>query len=532
MRDRLRVNYQWTARQRQVLALIARGKTNTQIGEELGISLDGAKWHVSEILSKLQAESREEAGDYWRRYNGLAPRFERIFRGLAGGATLKIVAGAAGVVLVGAAATAIVAIATNQGNDEPVTGKPNDPAPVVTPPPGGGPTDPGSPRQLSLLPGVQGIPNSVMYTVTGCFQCDGNDVSLQRHVADGNGTLISTTLLEDGKGLLVGWGIGQFRAAPDGSVVAAIACDGQYCGALGGEKPVSNWRIITSTESGATWSTAYEFRASYAWIESVAPEIHYESPGPAGLLVGVLEGDEAPVQYVVVAGGASRAVNRPSGLDVGARPVLRPDNSTLWANLNADQGFLGLLEEDGTAVASEIPEGLTVAYQGITVTLDGTIVVVRDTDGWRGYVLDHDGTIREVVDLGAAYRAAFSSAKLGVGNADGYSLGQGEAGSSYPVLLDLGNGHLQPIMADVFAQGDRNTFIAFQQGAFATVASGRDCLNVRDSASTSATSLACYKDGVLLRDLGETTEAGGVTWLKVATPDGRQGWASTEFLER
>ena len=51
MRERLRENYAWTPRQREVLELMSRGKTNTQIGEELGISLDGAKWHVSEILS-------------------------------------------------------------------------------------------------------------------------------------------------------------------------------------------------------------------------------------------------------------------------------------------------------------------------------------------------------------------------------------------------------------------------------------------------------------------------------------------------
>jgi hypothetical protein len=35
-----------------------------------------------------------------------------------------------------------------------------------------------------------------------------------------------------------------------------------------------------------------------------------------------------------------------------------------------------------------------------------------------------------------------------------------------------------------------------------------------------------------VRDLGETAEAEGRTWLKVATSDGREGWASTEFLER
>src|SRR5688572_30622104 len=108
MRERLRTDYQWTARQREVLALIARGKTNTQIGEALGISLDGAKWHVSEILSKLQADSREEAAEYWRRYNGVAPRFERIFRGLTGAVATKWVAGTAAVVVAGAATAAVV----------------------------------------------------------------------------------------------------------------------------------------------------------------------------------------------------------------------------------------------------------------------------------------------------------------------------------------------------------------------------------------------------------------------------------------
>ena len=89
MHARLRVDYQWTPRQRQVLDLMAGGKSNTEIAEALNVSLAGAKWHVSEILSKLQAESREEAAEYWRRYNGVAPRFARIFRGISPGLALK-----------------------------------------------------------------------------------------------------------------------------------------------------------------------------------------------------------------------------------------------------------------------------------------------------------------------------------------------------------------------------------------------------------------------------------------------------------
>jgi DNA-binding CsgD family transcriptional regulator len=50
-----------TQRQREVLALLRRGLTNEEIGRELGISTDGAKFHVSQILSKLQLSSRHEA---------------------------------------------------------------------------------------------------------------------------------------------------------------------------------------------------------------------------------------------------------------------------------------------------------------------------------------------------------------------------------------------------------------------------------------------------------------------------------------
>ncbi len=119
MRERLRTDYAWTVRQKQVLELMAQGRSNTEIAEELGLSLAGAKWHVSEILSKLQADQREEAAEYWRRYNGIAPRFERVFRGLAGGLATKWVAGAAGVLLVtGAATAAIVAVAIHTSSDE------------------------------------------------------------------------------------------------------------------------------------------------------------------------------------------------------------------------------------------------------------------------------------------------------------------------------------------------------------------------------------------------------------------------------
>lgn len=62
-----------------MLALVRRGLTNEEIAERLDISLDGAKYHVSQILSKLGVSSREEAaalaerrGMPWRRLAGAA----------------------------------------------------------------------------------------------------------------------------------------------------------------------------------------------------------------------------------------------------------------------------------------------------------------------------------------------------------------------------------------------------------------------------------------------------------------------------
>lgn len=50
-----------TARESDVLRLLARGRTNRQIGEELFISGKTASVHVSNILAKLGAAGRTEA---------------------------------------------------------------------------------------------------------------------------------------------------------------------------------------------------------------------------------------------------------------------------------------------------------------------------------------------------------------------------------------------------------------------------------------------------------------------------------------
>jgi DNA-binding CsgD family transcriptional regulator len=62
-----------TPRQFEVLELVREGLTNPQIAERLGISPDGAKWHVKEIIWKLGVRSREEAAEWQRERRESAP---------------------------------------------------------------------------------------------------------------------------------------------------------------------------------------------------------------------------------------------------------------------------------------------------------------------------------------------------------------------------------------------------------------------------------------------------------------------------
>lgn len=108
-----------TARQREVLELVAKGHTNTEIAERLGISLDGAKWHVSELLTRLSVDTRDDLAQLWHDERRLRRRAGRWRAGLVAIPSLKaaaIVAGSAGV-MVAAGAVALFVAAQFPGAD-------------------------------------------------------------------------------------------------------------------------------------------------------------------------------------------------------------------------------------------------------------------------------------------------------------------------------------------------------------------------------------------------------------------------------
>jgi DNA-binding NarL/FixJ family response regulator len=69
--DGARPELSLTARETEVLRLLAEGRSNRQIGEALYISAKTAGVHVSNIMAKLGVSSRTEAAAVAHR-NGLA----------------------------------------------------------------------------------------------------------------------------------------------------------------------------------------------------------------------------------------------------------------------------------------------------------------------------------------------------------------------------------------------------------------------------------------------------------------------------
>jgi DNA-binding CsgD family transcriptional regulator len=55
-----------TPQQERVLDALLEGRSNAEIAADLGISQDGAKWHVSQLLGETGLEGRHELADWWR----------------------------------------------------------------------------------------------------------------------------------------------------------------------------------------------------------------------------------------------------------------------------------------------------------------------------------------------------------------------------------------------------------------------------------------------------------------------------------
>ena len=117
-----------TPREWEVLDLLRQGKTNEQIAYHLGISVNGAKFHVSEIISKLGVSSRREAAarPVAPRIRQLAPSFLLSFGLLKFAAVAVLFLAAAGFVALAAG----VLVNDNRGGSSSAVAPPPSATPV------------------------------------------------------------------------------------------------------------------------------------------------------------------------------------------------------------------------------------------------------------------------------------------------------------------------------------------------------------------------------------------------------------------
>jgi DNA-binding CsgD family transcriptional regulator len=176
-----------TSRQRDVLSKIADGENNPQIALQLGITRDGVKWHVHEILLRLDVETREEAAELWREYHGLPRRLWRAVRAVGIQRWLPWVTAGAGMAAAAIVLTSILGHQPHAGS--------------VPPPSYAGETIHFTVTEY-LNPDLRhGIPDSLVHqqahTTTDewwSFDSEGSPVHARSEIRSTDGTILQTTV--------------------------------------------------------------------------------------------------------------------------------------------------------------------------------------------------------------------------------------------------------------------------------------------------------------------------------------------------
>ncbi|MGE0599533.1 MAG: LuxR C-terminal-related transcriptional regulator [Dehalococcoidia bacterium] len=520
----------WTERQRQVLDLIVKGRSNGEIADELGLSIDGVKWHMREILSKVGVESRTEAAEYWRKRNGLPSRFGRGWRAVFSGAVGKVAVAA--VAAAGfAVAVAVVVSIRGGSHDDPANGLETPSATVqatattsTTTPAATVPATPSAVvvdgrevplTNARLLPDEP--PRNVALVMThGCASCDTPDFTIERIWWDDTGAESKDILFDAAdRG---GSYLTRIATSGEGSHMVVGLCVRAYCGPMGEYQDESRVQLWESFDYGSSWKV----------IGQVDGQLY-----PLGFV-----GDQLIVSKFVPSGDGfdHDLMNWETGerivwpdWDTNSRPQpLVTQDGVLWVYSNGkvlDQEFhqadLHGLGEVVDFIA-DVPRSAGAVVWPSSAA-DGTsngLVVSRLRD---------DGTIDDALRLPSHtyWRPGSVAGTLKL------------AGSMYwpdigllPTFVDLSTGEITRIRApfeEIANANDRNTVLAAQtgiNGVLARVETPGDCLNLRKAQSPTSDILTCIGDGALLAVLG----ADNVTALPVVFGP-YYGHVSLDFVE-
>lgn len=419
--------------------------------------------------------------------------------------------------------------------------------PVEVLPPGGTPATP--PAGLERIGGVEvreltigsetSLPDDLaVYLGPAPWAADSFPILLWRVYRGHDGTILRDDLFANAKAqfgplAIVGWSADERFGE-----IVFVACQEGRCRGVS----VGGWEgefdVYRSTDGGITWSASGQVSAM-TFPRAVTP---------AGTIMAEWQGRDAAERPVF------RFFLHPSGEAVTppapyTEPRLVHGVGVVWEPAYQDRKFGAepVYDASGTAITAAQPDPNLEARLAAR-TADGTLY-----GAWL-YVPDRPAdphpraTYFGQVDAAGKPVALFTPGRIAAWNgpyfaARGLLLGNAElpvpAGSQSPfnvavVLIDLSSGVALPLpeLKTGLEQFQQPLIRGAVTGRVARVATGTDCLNVRESPSASATSLGCYRDGVLLFDGGETRIEGATIWVAVTTPDGHDGWASAEFLQR
>jgi hypothetical protein len=407
---------------------------------------------------------------------------------------------------------------------------PRPTATVTATPPGGPVAVNGVPVQPLLLRDEIDVPPDLALIVeTGCFQCDGPATGLARVYRDRTGAVRTDTLYHLGEGQREGTYITGVAVRPDGSDMVLAVCTRGRCVDLGRPTADAQTTLLRSRDGGMTWQELGRLDGAYLLRGIVT----------GGVLVGgPFTAEPSPPRFMVFPGGAAVP---PPAQDPKAWPVVLYDGSILWRSGDGRR----LLRPDGTEFLRIDMPG-EVSLGDVQADATGERVIVTWFSEGRPYlgVAERTGRMVRVFAAGAGgfvQVGASLAPERAAGNVN-VKVEQLRTRPDVsffvellPALLDLDMGRASPFTGPFLAPpllNGRNRVHAVVRGPFVRVSGTGSCLNVRGAPSTAAPVLACLADGVLLRDAGEARGEGGVTWLRVVTPAGADGWASAEFLVR
>ena len=391
---------------------------------------------------------------------------------------------------------------------------------------------------LGMGPEVELPPGVSLIIETGCTQCDGPTTGIVRVYRDPSGAIRTDTLASVEKLQLpprivqTAKGteehppeIAGFAVDPDGSELTVAFCTRGFCSGYGSTADAET-TLFRSVDGGISWT---EFGR-------LAPaEFMRRGFFAAGSVIVSGDVDGIETFYTFPSHQELEPPTAPSPL-WQVKPL--SNGQVLWQTDDSK-----LLRGDGTVFFD--PTGQTVIGEVLSDPLGAGSVLVTVSSMSQNYIaeLANDGRVlRAYSTPHFSLAGTWPQEGMIFGNTSVY---EGELGGPLPspffagylpALIDLNTNTIHPIR-DPFiypplANG-RNSIVAVQRGPFARVVNtDNTCVNVRAEPLPSAGILDCAAERVLLRDLGESMDFAGSTWLHVATPAGAEGWANAQYLER